>query len=74
MKEDLKKQLGMSTPHGKAKHHALKKRTGEHMKKVHSSTEYCAKCGEKVSKTERHESGHREFDHVDAPHSHGIKG
>ncbi len=64
-----KRMLGMS------KHKALEARVGdERMKKVHSSTEYCAKCGLKVSKSERHESGHREFDHVDAPKSAHLKG
>lgn len=56
-----------------AKHKAIKEKTNnERMKKVHSSTEYCGKCGMKVSKSERHESGHREFDHVDTPGYHGI--
>jgi hypothetical protein len=65
-KEKMNRELGI-------KHKALKKRTEDEsrMKKVHSSTEYCAKCGKKVSKTERHESGHREFDHVDTPGYHG---
>lgn len=51
----------------KAKAKALKKKTEgkKHLHKVHSSVEYCSKCGEKTSKTERHESGHREYDHAE---------
>lgn len=58
-----------------AKDKALRGRTAEiKMRKVHSSTEYCAHCGEKISRSERHESGHREFDHVDVPGpSTGVK-
>lgn len=51
-----------------AKHKALKHKTHENtpMRKVHSSTEYCSKCGMKTSTSTRHESGHREYEH-DAP-------
>lgn len=48
----------------KAKDKAIKKRSGsEKMHKVHHSAEYCSKCGEKVSTSTRHESGHRASDH-----------
>lgn len=62
-----KKMLGMT-----AKAHVLKHKTGEHkMHKTHSSREYCAHCGLETSRSTRHESGHREFDHVDTPGTHG---
>lgn len=31
--------------------------------KVHHSVEHCRHCGKVVSKSTRHESGHREYDH-----------
>ena len=66
----------------KPKHKALKSRTGKHseehkMKKTHHSREYCRHCGKETSRNVRHESGHREFDCVDAPGDNGgmvIKG
>lgn len=68
-------ELGM-----RPKHAALKGRTGEtehKMHKTHNSREYCRHCGKETSRSVRHESGHREFDCVDAPGTHAgmtIKG
>lgn len=35
------------------------------LKKVHVSHEYCRECGEKQSKSERWESGHSHYKHLD---------
>lgn len=60
--KSVKEMLGLS------KHKALKKKTGEHtMHKTSHSRDYCRHCGEETSRSIRHESGHREYDHVDAP-------
>lgn len=56
------------------KAHALKHRTGEKLVKTHHSSEYCAHCGTKTRMNTTYESGHREYDHVDAPRGMGIKG
>lgn len=71
--KSIASQLGMSP-----QHKAIKKRLGdapiEHkMKKTHHSREYCRHCGEETSRNIRHESGHREFDCVDAPKDTGVK-
>lgn len=62
---------------GKPKHKALKSRTesktSHKLHKTHLSHEYCRHCGKETSKSIRHESGHREYDCVDAPKSHGMK-
>lgn len=59
MSKSIKEQLGMG-----AKRKALEKKLGDHkMHKVHHTTEYCSHCGEKISTSTRHESGHREYDH-----------
>lgn len=62
MAKSIREQLGMNH-----KAHALKHKTGEQLKKTHHSSEYCRHCGVKTRMTTTHESGHREFDHVDVP-------
>lgn len=70
-KEKMDKELDI-----KAKDKAIKKRSGSKMHKTHHSAEYCSKCGEKVSTSTRHESGHRESDHFkeDERYSNLVKG
>lgn len=40
------------------------------MRKTHTSREFCKHCGEETSRSTRHESGHREYDH-ERPHGEG---
>lgn len=59
-----------------AKHKALKEKSSDKddhkMKKTHRSHEYCRHCGKETSRNIRHESGHREYDCVDAPKTPGM--
>lgn len=70
-KEKMDKELAIK---GEGKAKALKGKTEMH--KVHHSAEYCSKCGEKVSTSTRHESGHRESDHYkdDERYSNMVRG
>lgn len=41
----------------------MAEKSDEKLKKVHHSKEFCRHCGKETSRSVRHESGHREYDH-----------